>query len=59
MILFFLCIAAFSSLGFAQDEYDGAEFDSWTDIASACKFSDKWRYDGDYGLRILLTSRGF
>jgi len=54
-----LCIATVTSFGFAQEEYDSAEFDTWTDIATIYKFNDQWRYDGDYGIRSLLTSRGF
>lgn len=54
-----LCVVACSGIALAQDEYDGAEFDSWTDFATVYKFGGKWRYDGDYGIRSLLTSRGF
>ena len=57
--VFLLCVVAGSGFALAQDEYDGAEFDSWTDFATIYKFGDKWRYDGDYGVRSVLTSRGF
>jgi len=31
------------------------EFHSWTDVATIYKFGDKFRYDGDYGLRGVLS----
>jgi hypothetical protein len=31
------------------------EFHTWTDIATIYNFSERFRYDGDYGLRGLLT----
>ena len=31
------------------------EFHTWTDIATSYNFSERFRYDGDYGLRGLLT----
>jgi hypothetical protein len=31
------------------------EFHTWSDIATIYKFSDRFRYDGDYGIRGLLT----
>ena len=43
----------------AQEDLDGAEFETWTDIATIYKLDDRWRYDGDYGIRSLLTTRGF
>ena len=32
-----------------------AEFHTWTDVATIYNFSERWRYDGDYGLRGVLT----
>lgn len=38
----------------AQDiQFD--DFHTWTDVATIKNFNDKWRYDGDYGIRGLLT----
>jgi hypothetical protein len=31
------------------------EFHTWTDVATIYNFSERWRYDGDYGLRGGLT----
>lgn len=31
------------------------EFHTWTDIATIKNFSDRFRYDGDYGIRGFLT----
>lgn len=31
------------------------EFHTWTDIATVKNFSERFRYDGDYGVRGLLT----
>ena len=35
------------------------EFHTWTDIATIYNFSDRFRYDGDYGVRGLLTDRNW
>jgi hypothetical protein len=35
------------------------EFHTWTDAATIYKFSDTFRYDGDYGLRGVLTDRNW
>ena len=42
-----------------EERFDSTEFETWTDIATIHKFNDRWRYDGDYGIRSLLTTRGF
>ena len=31
------------------------EFHTWSDIATIYNYTDRFRYDGDYGLRGLLT----
>jgi hypothetical protein len=31
------------------------EFHTWTDVATIYNFSERFRYDGDYGLRGVLT----
>ena len=31
------------------------EFHTWTDVATIKNFNDRFRYDGDYGIRGLLT----
>jgi hypothetical protein len=37
----------------------GADFQTWSDIATIYKFADHWRYDGDQGLRGLLSNSDF
>ena len=32
------------------------EFNTWADLATIKNYSDRFRYDGDYGIRGLLTS---
>jgi hypothetical protein len=32
-------------------------FHTWADIATIKNYSDRFRYDGDYGIRGLLTDR--
>ena len=43
----------------AQVLPDFEEFHTWTDIATIYNFSSSFRYDGDYGLRGLLTDRNW
>ncbi len=38
---------------------DCAEFQTWSDIATIYKFADNWRYDGDQGIRGLLSQNDF
>lgn len=56
-----LVLALATTLASAQQEedYDSAEFETWVDVATIHNFDDRWRYDGDYGTRSLLTTRGF
>ena len=35
------------------------QFHTWTDVATIYNFSDQFRYDGDYGLRGLLTDKNW
>jgi hypothetical protein len=35
------------------------EFHTWTDLATIYKFDDRFRYDGDYGIRGLLTDENW
>ena len=35
------------------------EFHEWTDLATIYRFSDRFRYDGDYGLRGVITDRNW
>ena len=37
----------------------GADFQTWSDIATIYKFADHWRYDGDQGIRGLLSNSDF
>jgi len=39
----------------APQQFEFDEFHTWTDVATIYKFSDAFRYDGDYGIRGLLT----
>jgi hypothetical protein len=36
-----------------------ADFQTWSDIATIYKFADRWRYDGDQGIRGLLSDSDF
>ena len=45
--------------GFVNAQDRRTEFDTWTDIATIYSFSEKFRYDGDYGIRHLISSRNF
>jgi len=35
------------------------EFHTWTDLATIYNISDRFRYDGDYGIRGLITDRNW
>jgi hypothetical protein len=37
----------------------GADFQTWSDLATIYKFSDNWRYDGDQGIRGVLSDSDF
>ncbi|MBT8369246.1 MAG: DUF2490 domain-containing protein [Deltaproteobacteria bacterium] len=37
----------------------GADFQTWSDIATIYKFNDRWRYDGDQGVRGVLSDSDF
>ena len=37
----------------------GADFQTWSDIATIYKFADHWRYDGDQGIRGVLSDSDF
>jgi hypothetical protein len=36
-----------------------ADFQTWSDIATIYQFSDRWRYDGDQGIRGVLSDSDF
>lgn len=38
---------------------ESSYFETWTDIATIYNFSDRFRYDGDYGLRAALSTPDF
>jgi hypothetical protein len=42
-----------------ENSGESAEFQTWSDIATIYKFSDNWRYDGDQGVRGLLSQNDF
>lgn len=52
-----ICSVVLSGIIKAQDTR--TKFDTWTDIATIYGFSSNFRYDGDYGIRHLLSSRNF
>ena len=37
----------------------GEDFQTWSDIATIYKLSDNWRYDGDQGIRGVLSDSDF
>ena len=37
----------------------GGDFQTWSDIATIYKLSDRWRYDGDQGIRGVLSDSDF
>jgi len=38
---------------------ESADFQTWSDIATIYKFADRWRYDGDQGIRGVLSDSDF
>ena len=48
-----LIIPAFTQFGHSGD------FQTWSDIATIYKLSDRWRYDGDQGIRGVLSDSDF
>jgi hypothetical protein len=38
---------------------ESADFQTWSDIATIYKFADRWRYDGDQGVRGVLSDSDF
>jgi len=53
-LLIGLVIAAAPRLAISQP-FEFNEFHTWTDVATIYKFSNAFRYDGDYGLRGVLS----
>lgn len=37
----------------------GADFQTWSDITAIYRFADNWRYDGDQGMRGVLSDSDF
>ena len=52
-VLIIISIPALANLGYSSD------FQTWTDLTTIYKFSDRWRYDGDQGTRGLLSQSDF
>jgi hypothetical protein len=48
-------MATTSPMSAMSQQFEFNEFHTWTDVATIYKFSDTFRYDGDYGIRGLLT----
>jgi hypothetical protein len=59
LVLILLGIATLTTFSSAQEVSDSAEFELWADIATIYKINERLRYDGDYGVRSWLTTRGF
>jgi len=38
---------------------NGADFQTWSDIATIYRFAEDWRYDGDQGVRGVLSDSDF
>ena len=38
---------------------NSSEFQTWSDLATIYKFADNWRYDGDQGMRGVLSQSDF
>jgi hypothetical protein len=53
ILIIFITIPALVKSG------DGADFQTWSDIATIYKFADHWRYDGDQGVRGVLSDSDF
>ena len=53
IILIIISIPAIKQFG------HGADFYTWSDIATIYNFSDSWRYDGDQGIRGVLSQNDF
>jgi hypothetical protein len=51
--LIIISISAFTKLGHSADFY------TWSDITTIYKLSDNWRYDGDQGIRGVLSNSDF
>ena len=52
-ILILISIPALMQVGHSGD------FQTWSDIATIYKFSENWRYDGDQGIRGVLSDSDF
>ena len=37
----------------------GADFQTWSDLTTIYRFADGWRYDGDQGIRGVLSDSDF
>ena len=60
IVLYAVFLAVMSSpLAATAQEREFTEFHTWTDIGTIYKFNDVWRYDGDYGLRGVLTDENW
>jgi hypothetical protein len=38
---------------------DCSDFQTWSDIATIYRFAENWRYDGDQGIRGVLSGSDF
>ena len=58
-IYLLIIFVGFALLGLVKAQETRTNFDTWMDIATIYGFSANFRYDGDYGIRHLLSSRNF
>jgi hypothetical protein len=52
-----LCLLGTTTQPAAAQSFEFTDFHTWTDLATIYNFSDSFRYDGDYGIRGLITDR--
>ena len=49
----------FISIPTLASSTNGADFQTWSDIATIYRFAEGWRYDGDQGVRGVLSDSDF
>ncbi len=59
LVLVLMGVLLSSSKPAASQIPEFEEFHTWTDIATIYNFSDRFRYDGDYGVRGFITDRNW
>ena len=54
-----ITLVAVISISVLTRSSDCADFQTWSDIATIYRFADGWRYDGDQGIRGVLSDSDF